>query len=128
MGANKMNPAAKGNCYEAALELFVKYVTRTGAEVLLCHGIVRQSKPPHVQMGHAWVEEEHYGFTFVRDALYPEMLTHRERYYELGHINPENVVRYTGPEVLGRIAATGTSGPWARHIKAAAHAGSPAGK
>jgi hypothetical protein len=111
------NEAARGNCYKAALELMILQPRRT--EMRLCHGIVRQSQPPHVSMGHAWLEEFHHGIWWVRDGLYPEALLPRAVYYVAGHVG--HVVKYAPEEILAHVDRDKHYGPWDPVVGAASH-------
>lgn len=117
----KRDRSAIGNCYERAGTLL--FFAPDGA--MLCHGIGRMTKPPHVLMGHAWIEIEVGGIWYVRDVLYPQGVIRRDDYYRVGQVS--DVVRYDVVEGTLRMYATGHYGPWDKKIAAAAHAGDEVG-
>lgn len=117
------NESAIGNCYESSLILFLNLQKQNqdGIRRLLCHGIAIQTIPPHIEMGHAWIEENWGGEWYVADALYPFNRVPREKYYELGKINPASVKRYTKQQSAHLAKQAESCGPWDARIASAAH-------
>ena len=118
------NVQAKGRCYQTAWRMFQNH---HGVGTFLCHGIAVRTKPPHERMGRAWIEWLMPGTSdwFVFDGLYPETPIARQRYYEIGRVDPATVKRYTFAQAQRLFRDTRLYGPWDATISAAAHAGDP---
>lgn len=105
----KKNKRALGRCYETALHLVLE---SKNPDVILVHGVVRQTKAPFVLMGHAWTEEFHGGEWFVRDGLFPTKLWPRIVYYAIGHVSKSLCIRYTRTDAMVAALRTKNYGPW----------------
>lgn len=121
MKLGRKNPAALGNCYEHAFQLLLKHGRRGNPDVVLVHGIVTQSRPPHVRMGHAWVEQYDpaAGAWFVRDGLFPDALVPARVYYAVGRVGETR--RYHYMEAMRYTHVLENYGPWDPVIAGAAH-------
>ena len=129
MAEPRIHPdGSTGNCYEFSARLLggeLLYSPEIGdlqseAQVLgemldlslaqLVHG-----KPQGIQYenGHAWVEVSHRAHTFCLDAsMNPCLVMSKEKFYSLGEINEEEVVRYSRAEALMLITTHRHWGAW----------------
>lgn len=102
----------QGNCYENCAKFVLAKGSFDGEPLLLCHADVGGPETPH--HGHAWVEWGD-GHPLVFDpsngtetvSLFPQA-----RYYELGHVQPAEVQRYTRDQLRAKIVASENYGPW----------------
>jgi hypothetical protein len=84
-----------------------------GPDPVLVHGFPfgQAGNVKDKKFGHAWIE----GNGCVMDCGTLEKslwLTHRDAYYELGRIDPQECQRYTFDQVIGKVVATGKDGGW----------------
>jgi hypothetical protein len=121
---NRRNDKARGHCYEAAYGLMLNSPLICTEKLFLCHGVAVQSVHPHQPMGHGWIEEYEQisRAWFVRDGLFPAVLIPKDRYYAIGKIDPEKVVRYSTAQARHLYKEHGHCGPWSELTGAAAHA------
>lgn len=120
-----------GNCFEVALKIVLDKRTSealveaarlftkndasavTDFRIRLAHGIV--SRPTDgLRHCHAWVE---LGMVFVADlANNRSLMIPRERYYMLGEIREEELVRYTPAEASEQARKHQHYGPWEERL------------
>jgi len=106
-----MNPDGPGDCYEVAGQL----VVIDKVDGVLCHGtpLGTGGEAEGLRYGHAWVEVNIIGATFVidksngNDAFFP-----KDVYYRAGSIVDEDVVRYSRVEAARHIVKYKHWGPW----------------
>lgn len=99
----------KGDCYKVAAEFIIDSPPNTSFR--LCHGTPLGRGPIEGQrFGHAWAELADRIVIDRSNGLSVSMSV--ERYYEIGHINPDEVKRYDRAETMKMIAKHETYGPW----------------
>lgn len=107
-----------GDCYQVAGTLVL-----AGVDLVLCHGEpIGRGPIEGIRHGHAWVERSQTvdwpgigSQTFVtvidrsngHDTEWPA-----EMYYNIGRIEPGDVVRYSRAEAAALMVTTGHYGPW----------------
>lgn len=106
-----MSIAGNGDCYEWAASFMVKLPEAARDGFRLCHGVVTGNAPPvvGVRFGHAWVEVGDTVFDFANGK---QTVTRRERYYDHGSIDPNEVVRYGWLDTATLMLRHGHYGPW----------------
>lgn len=98
----------EGNCYEAALELFLRFNTDLPTGPKLVHGRVHgQGRLKGISFGHAWVEVGDVVFDYSNGG---KLIMRRDHYYQMGKI--EEVEKYTFSQLFEHIERTGHMGPW----------------
>lgn len=104
----------KGDCYRVAAHYLIDDDPKEGRSLFVCHGVATGQGPiAGVRFGHAWVEWDLGDATFVIDQSNGlNVFMHRDRYYEIGKINPKEVVRYDREALRHTIHDHGTYGPW----------------
>lgn len=104
----------KGDCFQVALQL--AEAGRNDPTVRVCHGqpISRHPDNPGRRYWHAWVELNSPAGPVVLDWSndLPQRTLRRASYYRNGHIDPEQVLRYTFAEATTESLRTATYGPW----------------
>jgi hypothetical protein len=103
-----MTVQATGDCYQVAYDV----VTEEDQGLLLCHGTATGQGPIEgIRFGHAWVENPEAGtaLDFSNDS---NVCMARERYYEIGQIDEDDVVRYSFEEALVNALHYRHFGPW----------------
>ena len=78
-------------------------------ELQLVHGVAVLRIEPYTKYVHCWIELSDSVFDYSNDNF---ILIQKERYYEPGQINPDNVVRYTRQEFSELIYEHNDWGPW----------------
>lgn len=108
---------ATGDCYEAAGRFILDEVDQSVEDRFwLCHGLVvgTGASVKGVKFSHAWVEyTDPSGITMVIDnsnGLHYQGL--RDRYYDIGSIDPKTVVRYSPTEARVQMLRHRHWGPW----------------
>lgn len=112
-----------GDCYAAAAHVVIEAhdwkLDEQGESFILCHGSpIGRGPIEGVKFGHAWVE--------VNDTLVIDQSNGNNifmdvgRYYAIGQIKPDEVVRYTPQQLAAMIREHKTYGPW--HETEARHA------
>jgi hypothetical protein len=104
---------ATGDCYVVAAKLVA--MEKVYPDYLVCHGeATGRHEIAGVRFGHAWIEGELgsmgpvvFDFSNGGNHIVP-----RERYYEMGEIDPESVRKYTAQEAIVLMLRTGHYGPW----------------
>ncbi len=107
---------AMGECYRNSAE-FVLHKSDLdgnfeGSPLLLCHGDVKG--PDGTYHGHAWVEwGDGIPLVFDPSTGHPtSLIIPAPSYYELGGIDPDQVMRYTQSWVMQKLVETEFYGPW----------------
>lgn len=99
---------AVGDCFEAALELFLNFHTDLPTGPQLVHGRVHgQGKLKGISFGHAWVEIGDIVFDYSNGG---KLVMRKDDYYRLGKI--EDVEKYTFSKLFAEIERTQHMGPW----------------
>lgn len=97
-----------GDCFEAALELFLKFSSDLPNGPKLVHGRVRgQGELCGVTFGHAWVEIGDVVFDYSNGG---QLQMRKTQYYALGKI--VDVEKYTFSRLFAEIDRTRHMGPW----------------
>lgn len=100
-------PQGDGDCAEVATKIVVD--SRDKAYVL-CHGYPTGQGPiAGVKHFHAWVED---GDIVIDRSNGKDITFPRDLYYAIGHINPDEVVRWTRDAAIDLILGTMHYGPW----------------
>jgi hypothetical protein len=99
---------ADGDCYPAAARFLLSLGRNTDAR--LVHGVVSgQGKLAGVRFGHAWVEINGW---VIDPSNGKKLCMARDRYYQLGKIDPSQSRSYSYQEVLRATVQSGHYGPW----------------
>lgn len=107
-------PLKRGHCYENAA-----WTARANPEWRIVHGIVTgRGQIAGIQHGHAWLEREINGTTWVHDPSYRVTWT-ADRYYREGGVT--YAVTYSLEEVISILKERLTWGPWDERIAATEH-------
>ena len=98
-----------GNCYESALKKWVSLTNEGVNNIKIAHGIVtgQSGYVKDKKFGHAWLEINDYCLDTEKDGLLA-----KEKYYELGKIDPQDVFLYDKTAISVWIDKNGTCGPW----------------
>ncbi len=102
----------KGDCYQVAAHLLIEL---SWDALRLCHGtpIGRGEENMGKRFGHAWVEFPIGDAWFVIDRSNGlDVSMERDRYYEIGQIKADEVMRYDREQLAHMIRDYGTYGPW----------------
>lgn len=98
----------EGDCYLAAARFLVSLGVDTDAR--LVHGeVTGQGDVAGIRYGHAWVE---INGSVIDPSNGRKLCVERERYYQLGKIDPSEVRSYSCHELLRATANSGHYGPW----------------
>lgn len=104
---------ADGDCYRVAAKMVA--IEKVFPAYLVCHGTATGRRGiAGRRFGHAWIEGELddkgpvvFDFSNGLNAIVA-----RDRYYEMGEIDPEEVRKYTARETIVLMLRTGHYGPW----------------
>jgi len=98
-----------GDCYSVAAN------NAMDRGLMLCHGrpVYRgtDTPDPDGRFGHAWNETVD-GSTVIDQSNGLDVALPADLYYAVGNIEPADVVRFTPSEVVDRVLAEMTWGPW----------------
>ena len=102
-----------GDCYEAAANALLVSGFASGVdlpdEAVLVHGRPTLTREPFEEYGHAWLE---LGDVVFEVANGRDIFVRRERYYEVGRIDPEQCLRYTKEQARKFVLYFCHYGPW----------------
>lgn len=100
-----------GDCFQAAGKYIMDVsLFDQSSDCVLVHGIVTgQGMVKGIRFLHAWVEK---GDLVIDKSNGRDLNVPKNLYYALGHINPQETVRYTWKEAAHKMATTRNYGPW----------------
>jgi hypothetical protein len=107
-----------GDCYETAAHMVIPQINALSPVPLidggwLVHGFPTLQREPFRQYGHAWVEREEDGVTWVYDfANGGDLRVPAALYYAVGNIEPEYVCRYSARAACKMIVDHEHFGGW----------------
>lgn len=104
-------PQGDGDCFMAAIDNLMAPDAEEYGGFVVAHGRPVLRRPPHDRFWHAWNESAD-GLWAIDRSNGGNRLLPRFMYYALGNIDPGEVTRYTGREVVEKMLEYKHAGPW----------------